>query len=66
LAAGNPHYALNFVVREDRKDDRRILHFVSIYRSSEVKAFILDHHGTCLMPVWWRGGYNPANSGVDK
>jgi D-methionine transport system substrate-binding protein len=50
--AGNPHYALNFVVREDRKDDPRILRFVGIYRSPEVKAFILAHYGTYLTPVW--------------
>jgi D-methionine transport system substrate-binding protein len=50
--AGNAHYALNFVVREDRKDDARILRFVEIYRSPEVKAFILAHYGTYLTPVW--------------
>jgi D-methionine transport system substrate-binding protein len=50
--AGNPHYALNFVVRQDRKNDPRILRFVEIYRSPEVKAFILTHYGTYLTPVW--------------
>jgi D-methionine transport system substrate-binding protein len=50
--AGDPHYALNFVVREDRKNDPRILRFVAIYRSPEVKAFILDHFGKYLTPVW--------------
>ena len=40
--AGNPHYALNFVVREDHRNDPRILRFVSIYRSPEVKAFIIE------------------------
>jgi D-methionine transport system substrate-binding protein len=50
--AGDPHYALNFVVREDRKNDPRILRFVDIYRSPEVKAFILDHYGKYLTPVW--------------
>lgn len=50
--AGNRHYALNFVVREDRRDDPRILRFVRIYRSPEVKAFILAHYGTYLTPVW--------------
>jgi D-methionine transport system substrate-binding protein len=50
--AGDPHYALNFVVRADRKNDPRILRFVAIYRSPEVKAFILDHYGKYLTPVW--------------
>jgi D-methionine transport system substrate-binding protein len=50
--AGDPHYALNFVVREERKNDPRILRFVDIYRSAEVKAFILDHYGKYLTPVW--------------
>jgi len=49
---GNPHYALNFVVRADRKDDPRILRFVDIYRSPEVKAFVLEHYGTYITPVW--------------
>jgi D-methionine transport system substrate-binding protein len=31
--AGNPHYALNFVVREDHRYDPRILRFVPIYCS---------------------------------
>jgi D-methionine transport system substrate-binding protein len=44
--------ALNFVVREDRKNDPRILRFVDIYRWSEVKAFILDHYGKSLTSVW--------------
>jgi D-methionine transport system substrate-binding protein len=50
--AHDPHYALNFVVREDRKNDKRILQFVDIYRSAEVKAFILDHYGKYITPVW--------------
>jgi D-methionine transport system substrate-binding protein len=50
--ARDPHYALNFVVREDRKNDPRILRFVDIYRSPEVKAFIVAHYGTYLTPVW--------------
>jgi D-methionine transport system substrate-binding protein len=50
--AGDPHYALNFVVRADRKDDPRILRFVDIYRSPPVKAFIVEHHGKYIRPVW--------------
>jgi D-methionine transport system substrate-binding protein len=45
--AGNPHYALNFVVQ----DDPRIVRFVEIYRSPEVKAFMLAHCRTYLAPV---------------
>jgi D-methionine transport system substrate-binding protein len=50
--ASNPHYALNFVVRADRKDDPRILRFVGLYRSPEVKAFALQHFGKFITPVW--------------
>jgi D-methionine transport system substrate-binding protein len=50
--AGNPHYALNFVVRTDRKDDPRVLRFVSLYRSPEVKAFVLERYGKFITPVW--------------
>jgi D-methionine transport system substrate-binding protein len=50
--AGNPHYALNFVVRQDRCNDPRILRFVEIYRSSEVKAYIQAHYGKFMTPVW--------------
>jgi D-methionine transport system substrate-binding protein len=50
--AGNAHYALNFVVRDDRRNDPRILRFVEIYRSPEVKAFILERFGTYVSPVW--------------
>ena len=50
--AGNPHYALNFVVREDRRNDPRILRFMDIYRSAEVKAFIQSRYGSYITPVW--------------
>jgi D-methionine transport system substrate-binding protein len=50
--ADNQHYALNFVVRADRKDDPRILRFVEIYRSPEVKTFIQEHYGKYIRPVW--------------
>ena len=64
--AHDPHYALNFVVREDRKNDPRILRFVDIYRSPEAKAFILDHYGSASRRRSGNGFYSPANSGVDK
>ena len=50
--AGNPHYALNFVVREDRRNDPRILRFVEIYRSPEVKTYIEAHYSKFITPVW--------------
>ena len=50
--AGNPHYALNFVVRQDRRNDPRILRFVEIYRSPEVKTYIQTRYGRFITPVW--------------
>ncbi len=35
---GDPRYALQFVARTDRKEDPRLLRFVSIYRSQESKG----------------------------
>jgi D-methionine transport system substrate-binding protein len=49
---GDPHYALNFVVRADHQHDPRILRFVDIYRSEAVKAFIVEHYGKYIRPVW--------------
>jgi D-methionine transport system substrate-binding protein len=50
--AGDPHYALQFVGREDRRNDPRLLRFVSVYRSAEVKAFVTQHFGKFMTPVW--------------
>jgi D-methionine transport system substrate-binding protein len=50
--AGDRHYALNFVVQETRKNDPRILKFVSIYRSQPVKDYITQKYGKFLTPVW--------------
>lgn len=49
---GDPRYALQFVARTDKKDDPRLLRFVSIYRSSEVKDYINKRYGRFLVPVW--------------
>jgi D-methionine transport system substrate-binding protein len=49
---GDPHYALQFVVRTDRKDDPQIAKFVSIYRSPEVKEYIAEKYGRFFVPVW--------------
>jgi D-methionine transport system substrate-binding protein len=49
---GDPRYALQFVARTDRKEDPRLLRFVSIYRSPEVKDFISKKYGRFSVPVW--------------
>ena len=49
---GDPRYALQFVARTDRKDDPRLLRFVSIYRSQDVKDYINKKYGRFLVPVW--------------
>ena len=49
---GDPRYALQFVARTDRKDDPRLLRFVSIYRSPEVKDYITKKYGRFIVPVW--------------
>jgi hypothetical protein len=32
--------------------DPHILRCISIYRSPEVKTYILEHHGKYLTPIW--------------
>jgi D-methionine transport system substrate-binding protein len=49
---GDPRYALQFVARTDKKDDPRLLRFVSIYRSQEVKDYITKKYGRFFVPVW--------------
>ncbi|WP_414476384.1 MetQ/NlpA family ABC transporter substrate-binding protein [Microvirga sp. M2] len=49
---GDAHYALQFVVREDRKDDPQIAKFIAIYRSPEVKDYIAKKYGKFFVPVW--------------
>jgi D-methionine transport system substrate-binding protein len=49
---GDPRYALQFVARNDKKDDPRLLQFVSIYRSPEAKDYITAKYGRFLVPVW--------------
>jgi D-methionine transport system substrate-binding protein len=49
---GDPRYALQFVARTDKKADPRLLRFVSIYRSQEVKDYISKKYGRFLVPVW--------------
>ncbi len=49
---GDPHYALQFVVRTDRKDDPEIAKFIAVYRSPEVKEYIGRKYGKFFVPVW--------------
>jgi D-methionine transport system substrate-binding protein len=49
---GDPRYALQFVARTDKSDDARLLQFVSIYRSQEVKDYITRKYGRFFVPVW--------------
>jgi D-methionine transport system substrate-binding protein len=49
---GDPRYALQFVARIDKKDDPRLLQFVSIYRSQEIKDYITKKYGRFFVPVW--------------
>jgi D-methionine transport system substrate-binding protein len=49
---GDPRHALQFVARTDKKDDPRLLRFVSIYRSQEVKDYINEKYGRFFVPVW--------------
>jgi len=49
---GDAHYALQFVVRTDRKDDPEIAKFIAIYRSPEVKDYIAKKYGKFFVPVW--------------
>jgi D-methionine transport system substrate-binding protein len=49
---GDPHYALQFVTRTDRKDDPQIAKFIAIFRSPEVKDYIAKRYGKFFVPVW--------------
>jgi D-methionine transport system substrate-binding protein len=49
---GDAHYALQFVVRADGKDDPEIAKFIAIYRSPEVKDYIAKKYGKFFVPVW--------------
>jgi D-methionine transport system substrate-binding protein len=49
---GDGHYALQFVVQADRKDDPEIAKFIAIYRSPEVKDYVVRRYGKFFVPVW--------------
>jgi D-methionine transport system substrate-binding protein len=46
------HYAIQWVVRTGRESDPRILKWVEIARSPEVKAFIEKKYNGVIVPVW--------------
>jgi len=41
-----------FVTQTKRKDDPAIHKFIAVYRSPEVKAFILQRFGGNIIPTW--------------
>ena len=52
LEGAESRWTLIWAVRADRKDDPRINRFVALYRSSDIKAFILDRFGGSILPTW--------------
>jgi len=51
-AEAKPYFTLIFAARADRKDDPRIKTFIEIYRSPEVKEFILAKFKGTIQPTW--------------
>jgi D-methionine transport system substrate-binding protein len=49
---GDPHYALHFVAKPERKDDPRLAQFIKLFRSPEVKEFITSRYGKFIVPLW--------------
>jgi D-methionine transport system substrate-binding protein len=49
---GDPHYALQFVTRTDRKDAAEIRKFVALFLSAEVKAHINQKYGEVFVTLW--------------
>jgi len=45
-------YALYWTVRKKDQNDPRIQKLIAIYRSPEVKAYILDHFHGSIIPAW--------------
>lgn len=52
LEGAESRWTLIWAVRADRKDDPRINRFVALYRSPEIKQFILDKFGGSILPTW--------------
>lgn len=49
---GNQYYAVEYVVRADRKDDPRIRKFIEIAKSPEVREFIKTRFDGVIVPAW--------------
>ncbi|MBN9527608.1 MAG: MetQ/NlpA family ABC transporter substrate-binding protein [Alphaproteobacteria bacterium] len=52
LEGPESRWTLVWAVREDRKDDPRIRRFVELYRSPEIKSFILTKFDGTILPTW--------------
>jgi len=49
---GDAHYALQFTVKAERKDDPQIAKFVQLFRSPEVKEHVTKNYGKHIVPLW--------------
>jgi D-methionine transport system substrate-binding protein len=52
LEGKDSRFALVFTTRAKDKDDPRVAKLIAIYRSPEVKQFILDRFGGSIIPTW--------------
>jgi len=52
LEGKDSRFALVFTTRQKDKDDPRVAKLITIYRSPEVKQFILDRFGGTIIPTW--------------
>lgn len=52
LEGAESRWTLIWAVRADRKDDPRINRFIALYRSPEIKQFILTKFGGSILPTW--------------
>lgn len=52
LEGAESRWTLIWAVRADRKDDPRINRFIALYRSPEIKQYILTKFGGSILPTW--------------
>lgn len=52
LEGAESRWTLIWAAREDRKDDPRIRRFVELYRSPQIKQFILTKFDGTILPTW--------------
>lgn len=45
-------WTLVFAAREDRRDDPRIRRYIALYRSPDVRAFVLERFKGNILPTW--------------